>query len=195
PACARRRHSRCSRPDWAPELGLFRQGPRSPYGVALSLMAVEERPTTSRFLVDKPGHALPYVGHGIPSKRRICFGHEGEMATRLPDATVKRLPTPATGSKVYYDGDLPGFGARVTAAGARSFILNYVVKGTGRERRLTIGSATVWRTTAAREEAKRLRQEIDRGVDPLGNLQDQRAAPTALGLCASVEAEAHPRKA
>jgi integrase len=117
------------------------------------------------------------------------------MATRLTDAIVKRLPRPEKGSKVHYDGDLPGFGCRVTAAGARSFILNYCTRGTGRERRLTIGSATVWRTTAAREEAKRLKQEIDRGVDPLGDLQEQRAAPTVAELCDRFEAEHLPRKA
>jgi integrase len=113
---------------------------------------------------------------------------------RLTDPNVKRLPVPAKGSKVYYDGETKGFGCRVTAAGARAYILNYVVKGNGRERRLTIGSATDWRATDAREEAKRLRQEIDRGVDPLGDLQDQRAAPTVAQLCDRFEAEHVVRK-
>ena len=57
----------------------------------------------------------------------------------LTDATIRRLPTPAKGNKVHYDDEVPGFGCRVTAAGARAFILNYVVKGSGRERRITIG--------------------------------------------------------
>ena len=49
----------------------------------------------------------------------------------LTDATIRRLPTPAKGNKVYYDDEVPGFGCRVTAAAARAFILNYVVKGSG----------------------------------------------------------------
>ena len=87
---------------------------------------------------------------------------------RLTDAIVKRLPTPEKGNKVYYDHDIVGFGARVTAAGARSFILNYVTRG-GRERRYTIGSAASWLTSAARAEARRLRRSIDEGGDPLGS--------------------------
>jgi len=51
----------------------------------------------------------------------------------LTDAVVKRLPAPAKGYRVHYD-DTPGFGCRVTAAGARSFVLNYVTRAAGRER-------------------------------------------------------------
>ena len=116
------------------------------------------------------------------------------MATRLSDASVKRLPTPAQGSKVHYDGDVPGFGCRVTAAGARSYILNYVVRGTGRERRYTIGQFPDWSTTAARTRARELRREISDGGDPLGALQDERAAPTMAELCDRFEAEHVVRK-
>ena len=78
------------------------------------------------------------------------------MTDRLTDATIKRLPAPATGNKVYFDSEIRGFGIRVTAAGARSFILNYRNRS-GRERRFTIGSFPDWRCTAARGEAKRLK--------------------------------------
>jgi hypothetical protein len=101
------------------------------------------------------------------------------MAQHLTDAIVKRLPAPAKGNKVYYDSDLPGFGCRVTAADARSFVFNYRTKA-GRERRITIGKATtrtndsnVWRTTGAREQAKRLRRIVDQGGDPLGDIEDR----------------------
>ena len=107
---------------------------------------------------------------------------------RLTDAIVKRLPTPEKGNKVYYDNDIAGFGARVTAAGARSFILNYVTRG-GRERRYTIGSATSWQTTAARAEAKRLRRLVDQGGDPLGDVEAERAAPTMAELIDRFEQE------
>src|SRR5215469_1448904 len=117
------------------------------------------------------------------------------MAARLTDAVVKRFPTPAKGSKVHYDGDVPGFGCRVTAAGARSYILNYVVRGTGRERRYTIGQFPDWSTTAARTRARELRRDIADGGDPLGDLQDQRAAPTVAELADRFEAEHLPRKA
>src|SRR5262245_22245136 len=100
---------------------------------------------------------------------RHRYGHsadtygEGSMAIQhLTDAVIKRLPTPAKGNRVFYDDDVTGLGARITAAGARSFILSYRTR-TGRERRYTIGSCGDWSTTAARTEARRLRRMIDEG--------------------------------
>jgi hypothetical protein len=43
------------------------------------------------------------------------------MAIKLTDASVKALPTPTKGNHITYDdGDVGGFGVRVTAGGARS---------------------------------------------------------------------------
>jgi integrase len=100
----------------------------------------------------------------------------------LTDAVVKRLPLPAKGNKVTYDDDVPGFGVRATAAGYLAFVLNYVPKGTRRERRITIGRFGDWTTTAARAKARDLRREIDNGGDPLGDIQDARAAPSVAEL-------------
>src|SRR5262245_30544525 len=63
------------------------------------------------------------------------------MATRVTDAIVKRLPLPATGKTITIDSEVPGFGARVTANGARSYVLRYTTRA-GRERTYTIGDAT-----------------------------------------------------
>lgn len=73
---------------------------------------------------------------------------------RLRDAAVKKLLPPAKGNRITFDGDVPGFGVRVTASGSRSFVLNYRTHG-GRERRHTIGRFPDWSTTGARTEAKR----------------------------------------
>jgi integrase len=105
------------------------------------------------------------------------------MAQRLTDALVRHLPLPEKNSKVHYDGDIPGFGVRITAAGARSFILRYRTRGAGRERTFTVGSAANWQTTAARAEAKRLRRLIDQGGDPVGDIEAEREAPTMAHLC------------
>ena len=40
-------------------------------------------------------------------------------------------PRPCQSASVVYDCDLPGFGIRITAAGARSFVLNYVDRPQG----------------------------------------------------------------
>ena len=103
--------------------------------------------------------------------------------THLTDLIVRQQPAPATGNKLRRDTTETGFALRVTAGGARAFVLNYTTRTTGRERRFTIGAFPSWSTTAARQEARRLRQEIDRGADPLGDLEDARTAPTIAELC------------
>jgi integrase len=103
------------------------------------------------------------------------------MSKHLTDAVVKGLPRPATGNLITYDKKVKGFGIRVTANGHRGFILNYRTKS-GRSRRYTIGAFPEWQTTAARDEAKRLKQEIDRGGDPVGEVKLERSAPTMADL-------------
>ncbi|HUK11222.1 MAG TPA: site-specific integrase [Stellaceae bacterium] len=95
------------------------------------------------------------------------------MTPRLNDHVVKELPPPAAGNRVtYFAGAVlqgvpapRGFGVRVTAAGARSFVLNYRLRG--REYRYTIGAYPDWSTLLAVREARALRQRIDRGENPL----------------------------
>jgi integrase len=91
----------------------------------------------------------------------------------LNEATVKALSIPKKGNRVYYfAGDVlqgirapQGFGVRVTAAGIRSFVLNYRLRG--REYRYTIGQYPTWSALRAVREARDLRQRIDRGENPL----------------------------
>ena len=101
--------------------------------------------------------------------------------SRLTDATVKRLPAPATGNKITYDGALPAFGVRVTAAGHRAFVLTYWNKA-GRQRRYTIGSFPDWSVVGARKEARKLKREIDQGGDPLAEIEAERGAATVDDL-------------
>jgi integrase len=113
---------------------------------------------------------------------------------RLTDALVRSLPAPERGAKKYYDAGpdrMRGFGVRVTASGARSFILNYTVFGI--ERTMTIGAYPAWKVATARREAERLRQEIDRGIDPLGEKRAAREAPTVNELADRYLAE-HAKK-
>jgi integrase len=112
---------------------------------------------------------------------------------RLTDAIVRRLPLPQQGKAITVDADVPGFGARVTANAHRSFILRYTTRA-GRERTYTIGNASVWRTTDARDKARELRREIEDGGDPLGDIEDERAAPTVLDLIERFRVEHLPKK-
>jgi integrase len=101
---------------------------------------------------------------------------------KLTDSIVRGLDGP-TGKKpwvISYDGEVKGFGIRITRGGARSFILNYRIRGI--ERRYTIGSYPDWKVSAAREEARRLKRLIDQGRDPMGERHEDRAAPTVNDL-------------
>jgi integrase len=95
---------------------------------------------------------------------------------------------PKKGNTITYDGPdkrglwTPGFGVRVTAAGARSFVLDYRTTG-GRKHRYTIGSPPDWNVTAAREEAKDLRASVRKGGDPQGQKAAERRTATVNVLC------------
>lgn len=115
------------------------------------------------------------------------------MAQKLTDTIVKALPVPAKGSKIEYDTEVKLFGCRVTAKGARSFILGYRTRA-GRERRYTIGQYPDWKTGAARTEAAEWKRRIRNGEDPLADLEAERAAPTVADLCTRYEAEHLPKK-
>lgn len=105
---------------------------------------------------------------------------------------VKDIPLPASGNRIVYDDLVKGFGCRVTAGGARAFVLNFRVAG--RERRITIGSHPDWSVEAAREEAKSLKQKIDRGEDPLAERVEAREAPTVADLIGRFKEDYLPRK-
>jgi integrase len=114
------------------------------------------------------------------------------MAQRLTDSIVKALPAPEKGNRITYDADVKGFGIRVTAAGGRAYILNYRTRG-GRERRFTIGSFPDWKTSAARTEAGELKKRVDRGEDPMADVEADRTAKTVADLCQRFEDEHLPK--
>jgi hypothetical protein len=101
---------------------------------------------------------------------------------KLNEETIKRLPIPEKGNRITYfpaavlqGAPVPrGFGVRVTANGAKSFIINYRVKR--EEYRYTIGPYPDWSALRAVREARNLRQRIDRGENPL---EDRKRLPTS----------------
>src|SRR5262245_35731206 len=113
------------------------------------------------------------------SARACLFGEsalEGQM--KLTDANIRQLAVPAKGHRIYFDDAVGSFGVRVTAAGTRSFLLDYRTAA-GRQRRYTIGTYPAWQVAAARKEAARLKATIRaNGADPVGELQGERTAPT-----------------
>src|ERR1019366_3151568 len=84
------------------------------------------------------------------------------MAERITQRTIANLRLPTRGNRILYDREIPGFGVRITPAGAVSFILNYRIRG--------------------RERAMQRRVEIMDGYDPLEARQQDRLEPTVNEL-------------
>jgi integrase len=118
---------------------------------------------------------------------------DGEKsAAGLTDKLVRELTAPASGNRIHWHGKLPGFGLRITAAGAKAFVFRYR-NADCRDRTLTIGSPPSWTVAKAIEQAKALRRRVDNGKDPLAERQDQRNAPTVNELCERFAKEHLPR--
>lgn len=112
---------------------------------------------------------------------------------KLDDRVARGTEPPVRGNRITYDTRLTGFGLRVTAGGARSFVFNYRIKG--RERRITIGQYPAWTVLAARKQAEHLRRQVDVGADPLEGRIAEREAPTVRALYDRYEKEHLPTKA
>jgi integrase len=99
-----------------------------------------------------------------------------------PVRLTKKFVADLAGGEMWWDDDpkATGFGVRSYLGGGRSFFIDYRLNG--RQRRYTIGPFPRWSVEAAREEAKKLRKEIDRGVDPAGDKRARRTAPTVQDL-------------
>src|ERR1039458_830803 len=114
------------------------------------------------------------------------------MKSRIVQQTIRQLLTPEHGNRIEWDAELPGFGVRVTATGAKSFILDYRIFG--RHRRYTIGQYPELTATAARIKALELRVRIQQGHDPMEERNQNRTAPTLGNLAADYMEDAEGRK-
>jgi integrase len=120
-------------------------------------------------------------------------GRASSKPKRITSQVVAALKPPVAGNRVVWDRDLTGFGVRITAAGAVSFVLRYVLHG--RERRYTIGRHPDLSPSAARLQATALRGAIVAGKDPLEARHEAREAPTMAELCDDyMERHARPKK-
>lgn len=114
--------------------------------------------------------------------------------SRLTDKIVKAIAPPTSGSRITYCGDLPGFGVCVTARGVKTFVLNYVT-AQGHERRMKIGGYPAWSAAAARDQAQRLKRDVDLGGDPKADRDQLRSEPSLLDVWRRYEAEHLPKRA
>jgi hypothetical protein len=104
------------------------------------------------------------------------------MRKRITTRLVERLQPPEVGSRIVWDGQVPGFGARVTGQGVKAFVLQYTLHG--RERSSTIGRYPEWSVEDARERALTWRRAISEGHDPLEERRATRSDRTLREVAA-----------
>jgi hypothetical protein len=108
------------------------------------------------------------------------------MTEKLTETLLKGLNPPERGERFIYDSELTGFAIKIFAPtrsnprGARTFVLAY--RHDGAERRYRIGSWPEWSVAAARDEAKEVRQRVDRGENPVSQRRERRDAPSMVDL-------------
>jgi integrase len=93
---------------------------------------------------------------------------------KLTQKTVAALELPKGKSEaIFFDDDLPGFGLRIRAGGARTWV--YQFKIGERNRRLTLGSAAAVTPARARESANEIHAQVRLGRDPSAEKVEGRA--------------------
>lgn len=110
---------------------------------------------------------------------------------KLRKKNVEELEAPAKEQAFLWDGELKGFGVRVTRNGVKTFILQYR-NAQGKSRRVNLGRFGVMTVETAREEAKIKLGMVAAGGDPADIEDDPRQEITVSELCDwyLVEAEA-----
>jgi hypothetical protein len=138
----------------------------------------------------KSEHSGGDSGNRAPGRRVNTSTWKPKKPVRLSNKFVAAL-LPGV---MYWDDDprATGFGVRSYPGGGKSFFIDYRLNG--RHGRYTIGPFPRWSAEAAREEAKKLRKEIDRGVDPAGDKRERRTAPTVQDLIDRYIADHLPKK-
>ena len=102
---------------------------------------------------------------------------------KLSKRTVDGAQHTSSGNyTIYQDTDLPGFGLRVTAAGAKTFIADY--RHGGRKRRFAVGRYGPVTVDEARKLAKQALYAVAKGEDPAEHKRREREGDTLADVVA-----------
>lgn len=100
------------------------------------------------------------------------------QSVRLTQKLVETLPPPEAGQAFFRDSNTRGFGLRITAAGARSFILERRIEG--KVKRLTIGRVGEINLAQARIKAQGFIGQVALGVNPIEEKERERVSKITL---------------
>lgn len=103
------------------------------------------------------------------------MGHHLKLTRRAIDA----LKPPASGYSLFWDTEVPTFGLRLTAAGARSYIVQLYLAG--KYRRMTIAKYHALTPEQARSQARAILGDKARGKDPVAERARAKATSATLG--------------
>ena len=118
---------------------------------------------------------------------------EAKQLIKITNRAVEKLAPPERGYIIAWDKQVKGFACRVTAAGVRSFILNYRLRG--QERRKTLGRYGTLAADEARKLAKAWLRDIAEGTDPAKERDAQKKRMTFAELAEQyIEEHAKPEK-
>ena len=92
---------------------------------------------------------------------------------------------------IYQDGELQGFALRVTASGAKSYVVEY--RRAGRKRRVTLGRHGALTVDQARDLAKRELYSVAVGEDPAERRRQEREGDTLADVAARYLADLRTR--
>src|SRR5579864_5754837 len=109
------------------------------------------------------------------------------MKTRLTKTAVEAI-APGARDAYAWDATVPGFGVKVTPAGARIYVLKY--RANGGQRWLTLGRHGEITAEQARTKAVKQRGVIAEGIDP-SRIRNDRAAEPTVGELADRYLEEH----
>lgn len=101
------------------------------------------------------------------------------QSVRLTQSLVDKLTPPARGQTFIRDTTLTGFGVRVTASGAKAYILERRINR--KVRRITLGRCGELNVGQARRKAMQLTGQIAMGIDPVAAERSELARAVSLG--------------
>jgi integrase len=96
---------------------------------------------------------------------------------KLTDRFIISILPPQSGSRIHWDDTLKGFGVRVSASGAKTFIVSYRTLS-GRRRSMSLGSCSVLTAARARRRAREILAEAALGGDPAAERERLKQEPT-----------------